>query len=260
MSTFAVDRGGGALAGAKRGYREIVDELRARIEQGLYRVGEKIPSESAVAEEFGAGRETVTKALRELTHYGLTTVSRGAAAKVRDFRPVRRNAVERLSKSTWGAGVSMWAVDVRNERPTVAGLRVDHLEAAPRIAEALGLPRGAPVVLRSRHYVLGGKPVLMSDSYIPADLADGTPIADEDTGPGGIYARLDDAGHGPVRFKEEVLARMPRRAEEALMRLEPGTPVLGVVRTAFDAAGRAVEVNDMVLDAGSYILDYVTEA
>ncbi|MFG2748047.1 GntR family transcriptional regulator [Streptomyces xanthophaeus] len=248
------------MAGAKRGYKEIVDELRARIEQGVYPVGAKIPSESEVMKEFGAGRETVTKALRELKHFGLTTVSQGAAAKVRGFNPIRRNAVERLSRATWGAGVSMWSVDVRDEKPKVAGLQVQRLEAAPRIAEALGLERGASVVLRRRHYVLSGKPVLMADSFIPADLAEGTPIADEDTGPGGIYARLEDIGHGPVRFKEEVVARMPRRAEESLLRLEAGTPVLGVVRTAFDAQGRAVEVNDMVLDAGNYVLDYVTEA
>ncbi|MGA4864133.1 GntR family transcriptional regulator [Streptomyces lavendulocolor] len=237
-----------------------MDELRARIEGGIYPVGARIPSESEVAGEFKAGRDTVTKALRELTHYGLTTVSRGAAARVRAFKPIRRNAVERLSKDTWGAGVSMWAVDVRDEKPKVAGLKIEHLEASPKVAEALNIERGAPVVMRSRHYILGGKPVLMADSYIPADLAEGTAIANEDTGPGGIYARLEEVGHGPVRFKEEVLARMPRRAEEALMRLEPGTPVLGVVRTAFDAQGRAVEVNDMVLDGGNYILDYVTEA
>ncbi|MEU9172319.1 hypothetical protein AB0D34_31790 [Streptomyces sp. NPDC048420] len=33
-------------------------------------------------------------------------------------------------------------------------------------------------------------------------------------------------------------------------------PVVLVVRTAFDADGAAVEVNDMVLDASAYILEY----
>lgn len=32
--------------------------------------------------------------------------------------------------------------------------------------------------------------VLLAVSYIPADIADGTRIAELDTGPGGIYARL----------------------------------------------------------------------
>lgn len=248
------------MAGSKRGYKEIADELRARIERGDYRPGQKIPSESEVMAEFGAGRETVTKALRLLKDLGLTVSTQGKPAEVREFNPIRRPANARLSKEVWGGGTSMWAVDVRDAKPKVAGLVVSRIEASPRIAEALGLRRGEPVVLRKRHYALSGKPVLMADSYIPADLADGTPIAEEDTGPGGIYARLSDIGHGPVRFKEEVRTRMPYRAEAALLQLDPGTPVICVVRSAFDSEGRTVEINEMTLDGGSYILDYVIDA
>jgi hypothetical protein len=34
-------------------------------------------------------------------------------------------------------------------------------------------------------------------------------MAERDTGPGGIYSRLADIGHGPARFTEDVSARMP---------------------------------------------------
>lgn len=248
------------MAGTKRGYKEIADELRARIERGDYQPGQKIPSESEVMAEFDAGRETVTKALRLLKDLGLTVSSQGKPASVREFKPIRRSANERLSKEVWGAGTSMWSVDVRDAKPQVVNPRVERIEAAARIAEALGIRRGTPVILRRRHYALNGKPVLMADSYIPADLADGTPIAEVDTGGGGIYARLDDIGHGPVRFKEEVRARMPLRTEASLLRLDPGTPVICIVRSAFDAEGRIVEINEMTLDGGSYILDYVIDA
>ncbi|MBT2429425.1 GntR family transcriptional regulator [Streptomyces sp. ISL-112] len=248
------------MAGSKPGYKEIADELRMQIERGKYQPGEKIPSQSALMAEFQAGRETVTKALRLLEDLGLTTTTQGRPAIVREFKPIRRPAVERLSKSVWGGGTSMWAVDVQDARPIVSGLEVASVEATPKVAEALGLRRGDPVVLRRRHYVLKGKPVLMADSYIPADLAQGAPIADEDTGKGGIYARLADIGHGPVRFKEEVRTRMPLLAEASLLRLQPGTPVICVLRSAFDEDGRTVEINDMVLDGGSYILDYVVDA
>lgn len=248
------------MAGSKRGYKEIADELRARIERGQYGPGDQIPSESEVMAEFSAGRETVTKALRLLRDQGLTVGAQGAPARVRDFQPIRRFANERLSRDVWGGGTSMWAVDVRNVKPKVAGLEVDTFEASARVAEALGLRRGDSVVRRRRHYVLDGRPVLMSDSYIPLDLAEGTAIMQPDTGEGGIYNRLKDAGHGPVRFKEEVRVRMPNSRELAVMELGPGTPVACVVRTAFEEGGRAVEVNEMTLDGGSYILDYVIDA
>lgn len=248
------------MAGSKRGYKEIADELRARIERGQYGPGEPIPSESEVMDEFSAGRETVTKALRLLRDQGLTVGGQGKPAVVRDFKPIRRFANERLSRDVWGAGSSMWSVDVRNTKPKVAGLEIDTLEASARVAEALGISRGQAVVRRRRHYVLDGRPVLMSDTYVPLDLAEGTPIMDADTGDGGVYARLADVGHGPVRFKEEVRVRMPNSRELAIMKLGPGTPVACIVRTAYEEGGRAVEINEMTLDGSSYILDYVIDA
>lgn len=242
------------------GYKEIAEELRARIERGQYRPGDLIPSESEVMTEFSAGRETVTKALRLLRDQGLTVGAQGKPAVVRDFKPIRRPANSRLSREVWGAGTSMWSVDVRDVKPKVEGLEIGTFEASARIAESLGISRGQAVVRRRRNYVLDGRPVLMSDSYIPFDLAEGTRIMDEGTGDGGIYARLADAGHAPVRFKEEVRVRMPNSRELGIMKLGPGTPVACIVRTAFEEGGRAVEVNEMTLDGGSYILDYVIEA
>jgi hypothetical protein len=60
-----------------------------------------------------------------------------------------------------------------------------------------GCPEVGPdesVIRRSRRFVLDGKPVLLSVSYLPGTIANGTPIAQENTGPGGIYARLRDLG------------------------------------------------------------------
>lgn len=49
---------------------------------------------------------------------------------------------------------------------------------------------------------------------------------------------------------------MPDGEEAAALAQPPGTPLLEIVRTALTADGRPVEVNRMLLDAGSYILDY----
>ena len=65
----------------------------------------------------------------------------------------------------------------------------------------------------SRRYLLDGRPVETAVSYIPADLAAGTPIADPNPGPGGIYARLEEQGHTLARFTEDVTARMPTPEE-----------------------------------------------
>ena len=72
-------------------------------------------------------------------------------------------------------------------------------------------------MVRSRRYLLDGKPVETAVSYIPADLARGTPITDPNPGPGGIYARLEEQGHTLARFTEDVAARMPTPDEARLL-------------------------------------------
>ncbi|ESU49845.1 GntR family regulatory protein [Streptomyces sp. HCCB10043] len=58
----------------------------------------------------------------------------------------------------------------------------------------LGLDEGERVCVRSRRFVLDGKPVLLSTSYLPAPLVEASAITQPDTGPGGIYARLAELG------------------------------------------------------------------
>ncbi len=111
-------------------------------------------------------------------------------------------------------------------------------------------------VVRSRRYLLDGRPVETAVSYIPADLAKGTPIADPNPGPGGIYARLEDQGHILERFTEEISARMPTPEETRALNLPPGVPVFRLVRTAYDTDGRAVEVCDTTMAPDANVLAY----
>ncbi|MDX3262227.1 UTRA domain-containing protein, partial [Streptomyces sp. MI02-2A] len=82
----------------------------------------------------------------------------------------------------------------------------------------------------------------------------------EDTGPGGTYARLAELGYKPVHFREEIRSRMPSKHEAAQLSISAGTPVILICRTAFADEGRPVEINEMTLDAASYILEYDFDA
>lgn len=133
-------------------------------------------------------------------------------------------------------------------------IKVNEMPASPEMSERLN--HVGPVIVRSRRYSLDGIPVETATSYIPADIGRGTPIADPNPGPGGIYARLEELGHTLERFTEEVTARMPTEAEARLLAMAPGVPVFRLVRAAFDMEGRAVEVCDTIMSADAYVLNY----
>lgn len=128
--------------------------------------------------------------------------------------------------------------------------------AADHVAEQLKLPLGSTVLARKRLYFSDEEPTETATSYIPMDLVDGTTIGEINPGPGGIYARFEDSGHTLSRFTEEVSARMPSSDESGMLRLPPGTPVLALVRVAYDVHDRPLEVCDTVMSSDHYLLTY----
>lgn len=240
----------------KVGYKEIADYVRAAITSGELLPGSRVPSEKELMADFGVEQPTAWRALELLKNEGLVYAKRGSGTFVSDFTPVRRVSPNRLKSAVWGEGRSIWSED--EARPVAVGsVQVTRQAAPTSIAKVLDLSDEERAVwVRHRTYLVDGQPVQMAVSYYPANLADGTQITESDTGDGGVYARLAEIGYAPVSFREELRARMPTTEETELLSLHRGTPVIIVVRTAYTDDGTAVEVNEMTLDAGSYILEY----
>jgi GntR family transcriptional regulator len=249
------------LAGERK-YRVIAGDLRAAIGRGEYPADSRLPGENDLMRQYQVARMTARQALAQLINEGLAVPRKGSGVYVRDFRPVVRAGADRLSARGWGSGRSIWSADAGSRQLSVDQLEVRRAAPPAHIRLLLDLPDDldARVVVRSRRYVLDGKPVQLSVSYLPAGLAAGTMMEYQDAGPGGIYARLREIGHAPVRFREDLRARMPEPGEAARLGLPPGTPVVDIVRTAYAADLQVVEVNEMIADASSYVFRYDFDA
>jgi GntR family transcriptional regulator len=239
-------------------FRQIADQLRAAIEREKLPQGERLPSEAALMDHYGVARMTVRNALQVLQAEGLTVAEHGRGVFVRTRPPVRRLASDRFARRHRKEGKAAFIAESEQvgATPQVDMLRVRETAAPSEIADRLELHEGTPVVERSRRYSLNGHPVETATSYLPADIAKGTPIAEPNPGPGGIYARLEELGHTLERFTEEVTARMPTPDEAKTLNLASGVPVFRLVRTAYDVNGRAVEVCDTIMASDAYLLSY----
>ncbi|MFD8301637.1 GntR family transcriptional regulator [Streptomyces sp. NPDC059690] len=241
-------------------YQRIADALREAIQAGEYGPGDRLPGENDLMATHEVARMTARQALGVLQNEGLVESRKGAGVFVREFKPLRRRGIQRLSRDQWGSGRSIWSADIDNRTLVVDQVEVSEVEAPERIAQVLDIETGTPTCVRSRRFVLDDKPVLVSTSYLPADLVAGSAITQEDTGPGGTYARLAELGYKPVHFREEIRCRMPSQNEASRLNLSMGTPVIMICRTAFADEGRPVEINEMILDSASYILEYDFDA
>lgn len=235
-------------------YVEIADALRARIEAGVYAETGKLPSERLLTAEFDAARNTVRDALQLLRVDDLIESRGGSGVYLRSFKRIPRDAVERLSREQWGAGRAIWDKDLQG-RDRNEDVKVFEADPPEHVARTLGV-RGKKVWCRDKLYRSEGRIVMHSLAWYPADLVEGTAVTERNTGPGGTYARLDEIGHGPARFSEEIEVRLPLSAESKTLGITMSTPIILIVRTAYDSEDRPVEVNEMKLDSDSYRLIY----
>lgn len=239
-------------------YRQIAAALRAAIAAGQLVAGDRLPSESELVERYGVARMTARQAIQELRTEGLVVAEHGRGVFVRSAPVVRRLASERFARRHRDRGKAAFSVEAEKTgySASVDRIKVYEGPAPEEIAERLGLAPGEAVVIRDRRYLANNEPIETAVSYVPTDLARGTAIVEQDTGPGGIYARLEESGHTLDHFREEVGARMPTPDERRALQLSPGVPVITLLRTAYDTQGRAVEVCDTVKAAYAYVLEY----
>jgi GntR family transcriptional regulator len=243
--------------GAPPPFRQIANHLRDAIRRGDLGPGDRLPSETQLMEHYGVARMTVRQAIAELRGEGLVVPEHGRGVFVRSRPPVRRLASDRFARRHREAGKAAFLAEAEGQgRPTVDEIEVGEALPSDRVRELLRVPKRSKVVTRSRRYRLDGQPVELATSYVPADLARGTKIAEVDTGPGGIYARLEEMGHTLGEFVEDVSVRMPTPDERRRLQLGAGVPVMVLLRTAYDTDGRAVEVCDTVMAGPSYQLEY----
>jgi GntR family transcriptional regulator len=235
-------------------YEVIADELRARIDAGVYSESRKLPSERELSEEFETARNTVRDAIQVLRADDLVESRGGSGVYLRSFRRIKRDAVERLSKKHWGVGRAIWDKDLGG-RDRSEEVTVETVTPPDEIAGTLGI-RGQKALMRRRVFQSEGRKIQQATSWYPAALVAKTAITEQDTGPGGSYARLDEIGHGPAHYREEIKIRLPLSAEAKTLGITMTTPVVFIMRTAFDADDRPVEVNEMMLDSDSYTLIY----
>ncbi|MEV7003321.1 GntR family transcriptional regulator [Streptomyces sp. NPDC093982] len=239
-------------------YQRIADDLRAAIETGQYGPGDRLPGETALAQQYEVATLTARQALKILRTEGLVETKRGSGARVISFHPIRRHGIQRLAREQWGTGKSIWSAD--EERPTTIDVRVDTVPAPAHIALILDLAEGDAVCARSRRFAVAERSVMLATSYLPLGLVEGTAITRVDTGEGGTYARLAEIGHAPAHFREEIRCRLPSADEAERLAMPLERPVIKLCRTAYSADGRPVEVNEMTMDSASYILEYAFDA
>ncbi|MER7361984.1 GntR family transcriptional regulator [Nonomuraea wenchangensis] len=241
-------------------YREIAAEIRNRIKNGTYPRGRAIPKEEALAGELDANRATVNKAARILEAEGLVRAHRGVGWIVHELPPLPRNATMRHSRERRERGGSRGALATELAELGYE-LRSDNTVGLGRppqnVASILNVdPTSNSVVIRARRMRANDVPIQIATSYIPAEIAQGTPIEQADPGVGGISSRLAELGHAQTEIEERITVRPPARQDAAFLRMTEDQRVYEIVHIGWTEDDRPVKVTVYILPTHQWDLSY----
>ena len=235
--------GGVAVAGARvRGtidrsspvpyYHQLKELLREEITSGHWPAGTRIPSEPELCRLVDVSRTVVRQALGDLEHDGLLRRRKGLGTFVAEPK-----IHERLVQSLTGFHDDMLAQG-RTPRTRVLDQRV--APAPARVAQQLGLPPDAPVVMIERVRSVDADPMVHVTTYLPHALVPG--LDQVEFTDRSLYRTLSER-YGHViergrRLLESVAAADPHAA---LLGVEPGDPLLLLRSVTYLPDGRAIE-------------------
>jgi GntR family transcriptional regulator len=226
--------------------QQITNDLRAKIEDGTYGPGALLPSEPELAQKYGVSRQTARSALRALEQEGLVVVHSTRGRTVRRQPPMRRVSSTRRHTAHHDSGKPVFDTEAitQGQIPSRRILMVGRGPVPKDIAPWLGTEPGAEAVIRKRLQLLDDIPAVISTSYYPLWVADGTRLESADALPEGPDNLIEQLGHRYARGMELLRARMPSPDEVRTLELTPGVPVVQMLHIDYDPDGRTLQVAD----------------
>lgn len=209
-------------------YVQIREGIRSRIVDGELPEGASLPPEHVLARRLGTSRMTVRAALADLEREGLIERTQGVGTVVRLSRFAHQLRL-----------LTSFTEDIRSRGmvPSSRILAAELTSAEGTVAEALRVRPGSPVVHLCRLRLADGEPVALHDAYLRSGTIDPSEVGPTTS----LYELLQRSGV-VLDAAEESLEAVPASESEArLLGVVAGAPLLLVVRTTYDRAGRAVE-------------------
>jgi GntR family transcriptional regulator len=213
-------------------YRQIQDLIVQALANREWQPGEMIPSELELAARFEVSQGTVRRAIDELAAENLLVRRQGKGTFVATHADPR--AFFRFLRLIPDDG----SVPRSRSEP----LDCQNLRAGQEVAQALSIAHGDPVLQLRRILRFDGKPVVVDEIYLPADLFPTLTLDQLRASDRSLYTLFESLfGVRMVRAEEKIRAVAADPPAAALFGVPEGAPLLSVERTAYTYGNRPAE-------------------
>lgn len=212
-------------------YLRIATELRQNIQEAVFKVGDRLPTETELSQRFGVNRHTLRRAVEVLRNEGIVDVERGRGTFVVSAPitvPIGKRV--RFNESLKAQSITLqWEV-----------LQTTEMRADSKIAQNLEISVGASVVVYERLSLTDEVPLDLSSSYFPGDRFPNLLTHCQTYRSISTMLRTEyDCDH--IRRSTRLSARPARSNDARLLRMPANSPILLSESINIDQSGTVIE-------------------
>ncbi|HEY2552877.1 MAG TPA: GntR family transcriptional regulator [Streptosporangiaceae bacterium] len=232
-------------------YQRIAEELRRQITSGERPPGSQLPTEYELRMAYGASRDTIRNAIKQLTVRGLVQAHpRLGTFVLEPIKPfVTVLSPDSDVRSGTGEGAAYYGeVRAQGRRPDSSKPpRIEVMEPTPIIAGLLQIPVGTQVVTRHQRRYIDGKPYSLETSFYPMSLVERGArelLAPVDKEEGCIEYLRVRLGIEQAGYRDLIAVRAADQDESYFFELSGDSPVavFAKYRTSYDDQNAPIRV------------------
>ena len=195
-------------------YYQIKENLSLMIKKGLFKPGDKLPTEKELAAGFDVSDITVKKALKELELLGLITRKPGKGTFVK---------TKSLSYPLFKFTNFVEQIRQQGHQPYTKVLRFDKYKADKDVVHYLQKKEGTEVLILERLRFADKTPLVYQTSYIISEV--GNKITKTELERRSLYEMLRDiSGIWITKVREELQAIILPPFESKMLNVKKGSP------------------------------------
>jgi GntR family transcriptional regulator, phosphonate transport system regulatory protein len=217
-------------------YAQIADQLRENIHQGVYEIGEQLPTETKLAEQFAVNRHTIRQAIALLKNEGFLRVDRGRGTFIA-AKTIRYAIGQRVR---YNQTLKAQGLQTRFQLLRVLELVADHA-----ISKGLEIDYGEPVALIERLGFADQEPISVGAGYFPLQRfpnflePKNIEILEEKQSISQFLQQVYGCDH--IRRSTCVSARLVQPQDAKWLQLPLNQPILLAESVNIDQTGKVIE-------------------
>jgi GntR family transcriptional regulator len=213
-------------------YESIAEEIKRRVREGIYKDGQRLPSEAQLCEELKVSRGSMREALRMLEEEGIITRRQGIGSFVTKQSSKVIDGIEKLRSWTETILRSGCKVDDKV-------LKIYSVSIEPKIAEKLEVPGDSPGFAIESVRFADDRPLVYCYDLLPFHIGGDLEKVKQRKQKGSVMTFLSEvAGLPPKYYVSTIRAILADPPLDALLQVKPETPLIMLEGIIYDGANQ----------------------